>query len=104
MAKTSPGYKPTVFPGGTAQKTAVLNGGSAGDHTVASSFGLEAGDLIQQVYYYALSGVLISTQADITSEFTRVCAAANTVSNTGGTDTTGALLHVVFVDVDARES
>lgn len=104
MAKSSDGYKPTVFPNGTGLKSAWCGGGTAGDHTIDSSFGVEAGDLIQQAVQLDIdTDGTLATAVDLTSEFTRVVASANTVSNSGGTNTTDCILAFLIQDVDARE-
>lgn len=103
MAKSSDGYSPTVFPNGTGLKSAWCAGGEPGDHTIDSSFGVEEGDLVQQAVRIELSGALLKTATDLTSEFTRVVASDDTVSNSGGTDTTNCLLYFLFQDVDAAE-
>lgn len=97
------GYSPTGFPNGTTIKIAVGNGGSAGDHTVVG--GIEANDAIQQVLRISLTTgattvTTISSSADLTSEFTDPCASDDTISNSGGTNTTGALIVCIYADAD----
>lgn len=100
-----------------AVRTTVIAGGAAGNHTVT---GVEVGDALRAVLKLdvtaagvALEGAdLAATQAnhavaakhtktwsvaDLTSEFS--ITAANTINNAGGTDTTGAVLVVVYEDL-----
>jgi len=97
------GFKPTSFPNGVNTKIGICNGGSAGDHTLTG--GIEANDAIMQVLRLTLiagaSTTTLSSAADLTSEFTDPCASANTISNSGGTATTGAILVCLFADADA---
>jgi len=98
------GRKPTVYPNGVNIKRARTAGGAAGSHTIDSSFGMEVGDVIHQVESTTWGSLgTMTTTVDLTSEFTSVCATANTFVNTGGTDTTDAVLTVVFFDADAGE-
>lgn len=62
-----------------------LAGGSAGNHTVT---GIKVGDKIRTV-------MEVTNHADLTDEFT--VTADNTINNTGGTDTTGDDLHVLYI-------
>ncbi len=101
---SSYGYSPTVFPGGTGAKVAYAAGTSAGSVTFDTSFGIEVGDLVEQVVALTIdTDGTFSTALDLTSEFTRVVTGANNLTNTGGTDTTGAILVASFHDVDAAE-
>lgn len=93
------GYSPTCFPNGTNLKIGVGAGGTAGNHTISG--GIEDGDAIQQVLRVTLSSDEYSSGADLTSEFTDPCASDNTISNSGGTNTTGALLVCIFADVSS---
>ena len=66
----------------------LIAGGAAGDHTVT---GILASDRLAAVYEQdGTSGLL----ADLTSEFS--LSSGDTISNTGGTDTTGDKLLVVY--------
>ena len=100
------GYFPTGFPNGTNLKIGICGGGSPGDHTLSG--GIEDGDAIQQVLRVTLetgaTTVEFSSAADLTSEFTDPCASDDTISNSGGTNTTGALLVCIFADIDASEA
>jgi hypothetical protein len=83
-----------------AVKTTVVSGGAAGDHTVT---GIAVGDALRAVlkidFTLAEGAPNIRTwaAADLTGEFS--VAAANTINNAGGTDTTGAILVVVYEDL-----
>lgn len=66
-----------------------IAGGSAGDHTVT---GVAADDHLVAVIHFTPSTSL----AILTSEFT--ISAANTINNTGGTDTSSDYLLVVTFD------
>lgn len=77
-----------------------VTGGSAGDHTLT---GVATVDKLLSVFSLDLTGadlsvVNFSAVTDLTSEFS--ITAANTINNTGGTDTTGALLFVLWADYD----
>lgn len=91
----------TVFPNGLNVKEAVVGGGSAGDHTLDTSYGLASDDVLGQVYYIELSGVLVKATGDVTDEFS--ITGANTLNNTGGTDLSGTIVHVKFYDQDPNE-
>jgi len=77
-------------------KITPVKGGSAGDHTVA---GIATVDAILSVskINFETEGI-ISTVADLTTEFTITGAA--TINNTSGTDTTDALLLVLWAEYD----
>ena len=92
------GYSPTTFPNGTNLKIGVCAGGSAGDHTLTGA--IEENDAIQQVLAITLSSDALSSAADLTSEFTDPCASDDTISNSGGTNTTDAILVCIFADAD----
>lgn len=68
-------------------KSAVIAGGAAGAHTVT---GIKVGDDIHSV-------INTTDGADLTSEFAAV-AAADTIDNTGGTDTSGDSLTILYSD------
>lgn len=81
-------------------KMTPIKGGTAGSHTLT---GIATVDAILSVSSVTLSGadlseVNINAVADLTSEFS--ISAANTIANTGGTNTTGALLLVLWADYD----
>jgi hypothetical protein len=95
------GYSPTSFPNGTGIKIGVCAGGTAGDHTLVG--GIEENDAIQQVLRITLSSDELSSAAVLTSEFTDPCESDDTISNSGGTNTTGAILVCIFADADAGE-
>jgi hypothetical protein len=81
-------------------RTAVIDGGAAGDHTVTGlSIGDSAykADVILSVVYIAAT---LANSADLSSEFGRAPSAANTINNTGGTDTTSGILIVTYIDQD----
>jgi hypothetical protein len=72
---------------------ALIAGGSAGDHTVT---GIALADTLVSVFEQdGTSGLL----TDRTSEFT--ISAADTINNTGGTDTTGDKLLITYVDASS---
>lgn len=77
------------------EKTAVINGGSAGNLTVT---GITTSDVLTAVLYYPVSDPLgdssITTVTDLTSEFT--ITAADTINNTGGTATTNGRIEVRY--------
>lgn len=70
-------------------KAALIDGGAAGNHTVA---GIDVGDELILVLHYTTGAAL----ADLTAEF--AVTAANTINNTGGTETTSDQLVVLWVD------
>jgi len=88
----------TVYSNGLNIRRAVFSGGTAGDHAVGASYGLEVGDVIEQVIAVELSGGLLVSSANLTAEFTSPVEVADQVSNTGGTDTTGMVLWLFFAD------
>lgn len=73
------------------EKTAVVNGGSAGNITVT---GIATTDVLEAVLYYPISTGTVTSVSDLTSEFT--ITAANTINNTGGTATTSGKLEVRY--------
>jgi hypothetical protein len=75
-----------------AVKATLIAGGAAGDHTVS---GISTGDHLVAVLQVDATDAS-ETYADLTSEFT--ISAADTINNTGGTDTTGCGLLVVWED------
>lgn len=83
-----------------AVKTTVIDGGAAGDRTVT---GIAVGDALRSVLKLDFTlaegapNVRTWAAADLTSEF--AITAANTINNAGGTDTTGAVLVVVYEDL-----
>ena len=83
-----------------AVRTTVIDGGAAGDHTVT---GIAVGDALRSVLKldFTLAEGTPNTRTwvaeDLTAEFE--ITAANTINNAGGTDTTGAVLVVVYEDL-----
>lgn len=74
-------------------KTAVVAGGVAGNITVT---GIATEDTLVSVIRFTGGGVDVTDVEDLTSEFT--ITAADTINNTGGTNTTGDKLLVIYVD------
>lgn len=71
-----------------AMRLAIIAGGVAGAHVVT---GIKVGDVINEVLEQdGVSGLLV----DLTSEFS--ITAADTIDNTGGTDTSGDFLIVRY--------
>ena len=83
-----------------AVRTTVIDGGAAGDHTVT---GIAVGDALRAVLKldFTLTEGTPNTRtwaaSDLTGEFS--ITGANTINNAGGTDTTGAVLVVVYEDL-----
>ncbi|KKL54127.1 hypothetical protein LCGC14_2268530 [marine sediment metagenome] len=78
--------------GGTL-KMALISGSTAGNHTLT---GIAVGDRIVSVGHFSTEAA-IATLADLTSEFS--VDSANTIDNTGGTDTTNDQLQVFWEDL-----
>lgn len=76
---------------GAGTKTATIDGGAAGNHTVT---GILTTDRLVSVLRADVSAGNVVNLIDITSEFT--ISAADTINNTGGTDTTGDRLVVIY--------
>ncbi len=74
-----------------ALKQPEIDGGSAGDHTVTGI--LQTDELVSVLQVDIDTGNVVDV-VDLTSEFT--ISAANTINNTGGTDTTGDTLIVTY--------
>lgn len=74
-------------------KTAVIAGGAAGPLTVT---GIAALDQLVSVVRFIGAGTDVTDVSDLTSEFS--ISAANTITNVGGTATTGDKLLVVYRD------
>lgn len=74
-----------------AIRTAVIAGGAAGNLTVT---GIVVGDVLKSVQRVDAAG------ANLVDEFT--ISAADTINNTGGTNTTGFVLHIMWIAKDAR--
>ena len=72
-----------------ALKFSLINGGAAGNHTVS---GIVSGDAIVAVLHHTAAAAM----ADLTGEFS--ISADDTINNTGGTDTTGDQLLVIWND------
>ena len=79
------------FAGGVF-KSAIIDGGAAGDHTVT---GIAVGDNLVIVLHISTKAS-IATMADLTSEFT---VAAGKINNAAGTDTTNDQLLVFYEDL-----
>lgn len=92
MPTKSP-HNETFFP--TTMAITVIGGGSAGNHTVT---GIRTQDVLKAVVGFTFNegAPNTGTARDLTSEFT--ISAANTINNTGGTDTTGGILFVFYDD------
>lgn len=74
-------------------KLTVIAGGSAGDHTVT---GIATADHLISVIHLDLGS---NAETDMTADFS--ITAANTINNTGGTDTTNDTLLVMYFDISA---
>ena len=79
------------FAGGVF-KVAIIDGGSAGDHTVT---GIAVGDTLVMVLHITTKAS-IATMADLTSEFT---VAAGKITNATGTNTTSDQLLIFYEDL-----
>ena len=78
-----------------AIKQTVIAGGSAGAHTVT---GIKTRDSLVSVLFEKVDFTgSTHTFSDLTSEFS--ISAADTIDNTGGTDTTGGYLIVTYLSV-----
>jgi hypothetical protein len=83
-----------------AVKTTVIDGGAAGDHAVS---GIAVGDALRSVLKLDFTleegtpNTRTWTAEDLTGEFS--ITGANTINNADGTDTTGAVLVVVYEDL-----
>jgi len=82
---------PTKLATGVVKAT-LIAGGAAGNHTVS---GISTGDHLVAVLQVDATDAS-ETYDDLTSEFT--ISAANTINNTGGTNTTGSGLLVIWED------
>ena len=82
----------TIFPNGVNRFSAVAVGGAAGAHTFVG--GPKEGDTIVQVFALELDNGAPDDVHDLTDEFE--IGAENTVTNEGGTDTTGMFLMMVY--------
>lgn len=71
-------------------RIAVVQGGSAGDITVT---GITAKDTLQSVFSVD-SDATPPTVSDVSDEFS--IASDNTINNTGGTDTSGTVLIILY--------
>lgn len=93
--------KKTAFTNGINLKLVFEAGGTAGAHSIDSSFGVEVGDVVTQAGYVTVgTDGTISAAADLTSEVTSPVATANTIS-TSTTNTTGSLLFFLVYDKNA---
>jgi hypothetical protein len=90
----------SYFPNGVAQVTTFIKGGAAGDHTVSN---IETTDTL-----LAVQAISWDTDGDVDevtgllSEFT--ISAADTINNTGGTNTSDMLLAVTVAAGNKRYS
>jgi hypothetical protein len=82
---------PTKLATGVVKST-IIDGGAAGDHTVT---GIKVGDNLVAVLQVDATDAT-ETYADLTSEFS--ITGDDTINNTGGTDTTGCGLVVIWED------
>ena len=76
-----------------AVKTTIIAGGAAGAHTVT---GIKVRDILVSVLFVDFTDGS-EAGADLSSEFS--ISAANTIDNTGGTDSTGGFLVVTYLSV-----
>lgn len=83
---------------GSGLKVALVAGDSAGDHTVT---GIATTDRLVAVLH-ASTAASIATVADLTAEFS--ISAADTINNTGGTDTTNDQLWVFYEDASSADA
>jgi len=81
-------------------KMFMVAGGSAGSHTIT---GITTADKLLGVTSILPTAAQLSTCVLTSDDITTECtiSAADTIDNTGGTDTTGALLLVLYADYDA---
>lgn len=92
------GERGAHFSKGTATKSFIVKGGAAGNLTVT---GIATNDVLKSVVAFkpsSASGV-IATVLNLLSEFE--ITAANTINNTGGSDTSNYGVIVTYEDVDA---
>ena len=82
----------TKYPNGVAQFTGYAIGGAAGALTVVG--GIAVGDRILQANFITLSGVLLKSCVDLTSEFS--ITGSNAVTNVGGTATSAGYVQFTF--------
>lgn len=78
----------------TLGKVAVAAGATAGDFTVT---GIAVGDQLVGVVRMIGAGTAVTDVSNLTAEFT--ITGANKINNTGGTDTTGSKLLVLYHDL-----
>jgi len=74
---------------------AIITGGAAGDHTVT---GIDTSDRLVSVFYAVGAGTDVTDVSNLTSEFS--ITAADTINNTGGTDTSGGKLIVTYLAIN----
>lgn len=93
----------TVFLGGLGVKTVAVKGGTkSATFAVPSSFGVAAGDTVEQAIGITIgTNGVITTTIDLTSGFASKAPAANQLDNSAGVNTTGLLLLVTLTDIDA---
>lgn len=80
------------LPNGLAQWLAFARGAAAGALTTTG--GIAVGDRILQVLVLELSGALLKSASDLTSEFS--ITGTDAVTNTGGTSTAGKIVFFTF--------
>jgi hypothetical protein len=78
-----------ALPAAASLDHAIIVGAAAGNHTVT---GIATTNTLLEVIYYPGAGIAVTDVIDLTGEFT--ISAANTINNTGGTNTTGGKLIV----------
>ena len=83
------GFNLTHFVGFPLQASGIA-GGAAGNHTVTNLVGFPEGEVFLVIAFDFVG----ATITDLTSEFTH--STGSTINNTGGTDTTGKILLVIF--------
>lgn len=77
-----------------AMRHKVIAGGAAGAHAVS---GIKPRDELVSVVQYVGAGTDVTDVVDLTSEFS--ISAADTIDNTGGTDSTGDKLSVMYLSL-----
>lgn len=82
-------------------RLSMILGGAAGNHTLT---GAATNDWILQVWHLPIlneaAPPTYSAPVDLSAEFNRRPTAANTINNTGGTNTTGGILFIFWKDYD----
>jgi hypothetical protein len=85
----------TRFPHGLNIRLSAVKGSTAGNFTIT---GITTSDAIMSVIKvrYSTGGIVVNSVADLSSEFS--VTAANTINNTSGTNSTNAVLLVMWAD------